>query len=55
MEWQNIRGTAIKKIPRYEHRYIEKKIIFIINKQLDKFTEKYKITNINKYGSWVII
>ena len=55
MDWESLRGSSIKNDKeRHNHKYLEKKIIYEVNKKLDKFKSNYKVSSNNKYGKWVI-
>ena len=55
MDWENIRGISIKNDKeKHNHEYIEKKIIYEVNKKLDKFKKNYIVSSNNKYGKWEV-
>jgi len=57
MNWEINRGTAVEK-PKNKRKdkihYIDYKIMFIVDKELLKYKDKYYISDTNKYGKWVI-
>ena len=57
MDWNIKRGTAVDK-PKTKRKdkihYIDYKIMFIIDKELLKYKDKYDINDMNKFGKWVI-
>jgi len=52
--WESIRGSAIKYQKPESISYINKLIIYKLEKELGKYCEKYKITNKNKYAKWKV-
>ena len=55
MDWENIRGSSIKnKTEKQNHKDLERKIIFEVNKKLNKFKKKYTLSANNRYGKWEI-
>lgn len=53
--WESVRGSAIKYQKPKSDNYINKLIIYKIEKELGKYSKQYKITNKNKYAKWKVI
>uniref|UniRef100_A0A6C0B5P0 Uncharacterized protein n=1 Tax=viral metagenome TaxID=1070528 RepID=A0A6C0B5P0_9ZZZZ len=56
MDWVKLRGTSIKVVTNDIKKtdIARKYVIFIVNKKLKKYYEKYSIKD-NKYAEWKII
>jgi len=54
MNWERLSEMPEEK-KKNNLNHIEKKIIFTVLKELDKYTEKYRITKDNTCGKWKII
>lgn len=55
MNWERLSTAVPKERKKNDLTYIEKIIIFTVLKELDKYTEKYRITKDNPCGKWKII
>jgi hypothetical protein len=55
IEWNDLRGRALDKPTQtnLDLRKLELKLIYIVNCELEKFENKIKIDENNKYGKWI--
>ena len=57
MNWVINRGAAVQKpkcIKKDNLHFIDYKIMFIVDKELLKFKDKYNIKTTNTFGKWII-
>ena len=55
MNWEKLRGSSIKKFDNENNNTsVNKRIIYTVNKKLEKYYKKYYIKN-NQYITWEIV
>tara|TARA_B110000908_G_scaffold136684_1_gene162024 strand:+ start:711 stop:875 length:165 start_codon:yes stop_codon:yes gene_type:complete len=54
MNWVKLRGSSIKKTDTENNNTVNKKIIYTVNKKLEKYYKKYYKKN-NQYITWEIV
>ena len=56
MDWSQTRGSSVKNPTdnKTDDKIPNMRVIYIVNKKLEKYHKKYNIKN-NKYAKWQII